>query len=506
MGSTSSTMQRRRKGHRGRPEDRGAVTAGTPHHAVILLAILILLTASAAPAATPAEHTAIEGPFTSVPEVTAACLQCHPETGTAILESVHWRWQRQRSIDGKTETYSKLDGLTNFGIVARSNPGRCLVCHISTAPAPETIDNGGAGSIDCLVCHDTSGTYRRGVQATPAELLRMARSAGPPAPANCMTCHSPSCGLGPDVHREDFATDVHLSRRGGGMSCQECHPSGGRHRMARRLSRDSGTRLATGCRACHTDSPHGQLQLNRHAELIACQTCHIPEYGRATPVLIGWNWLLAGQTAGIFLDGRAGRTHLLTGNGFLLASGVEPVYRWDNGSDRVYRRGDRTEQGKVTVLQEPGPRRPGSRIRPFMVQYGTQLYDARYRYLVSPQLNPGPGPLFPDADWETIARRGMNSFRLPYSGRHDFTVTLTQRRLDHGTVPAAQALDCMDCHGATTRMDWQALGYEQDPWTDGTGVARPPLATPPEPGPAATPAGRELPPIRETVLPVEPDR
>ncbi len=482
----------------------GGAAAPTARQAAAMLLALFLVAASSAIAATPAEHATLQGPFASVRAVTAACLQCHPEAGAAILSSVHWRWQRQRTINGRPAISAKLEGLTNFGIVARSNPGRCLGCHVSISPTPEAIAGKDPTDIDCLVCHDTSGTYRRGRKATPAELLRMARSAGRPGPANCTTCHSPSCGLGDGLQRVDFASDIHLSPRGAGMSCQDCHPSDGRHRMARRISRVRDGRPTFGCAACHTDSPHRQERLNQHAELIACQSCHIPDYGRTTPVLVAWNWLLAGKTAGIFRSVPGRRPPLLTGNGFLLGSDVEPVYRWDDGSDQVYQRGDRITPARATVLQGPGPRKPESRIRPFTVQYGTQLYDARYRYLISPQLTAAGSTLFPGTDWEAIARTGMNSFRLPYSGSHDFTVTVTYRRLDHGTVPAAQALDCMDCHGASTRLDWQALGYEQDPWTDEP-AQQAPLTLTPDAGPATIP-GKGLPPIRETILPVKPDR
>ncbi len=474
--------------------------------AAILRLLLILLPASAAMAAPPAEHATIQGPFATVTEVTATCLKCHPGAGDDLLGGVHWLWQRQRAIDGSTETYSKLDGLTNFGIVARTNPGRCLGCHISISPSPAAIAAARPESIDCLVCHDTGGFYKRTAPPSPADLLQAARDAGRPGPANCRTCHSPSCGLGPGLQRTDFDADIHLSPAGAAMSCQDCHPSGGHHRMVRRLARGKGIRSATGCRACHSDSPHRQDRLNRHAELISCQACHIPEYGRSEPVIIGWNWLLAGKAAGRFVNRQGVRKRLLTGNGFLLGTSVEPVFRWDNGSDRIYRRGDRTTPGAAAVLQEPVPRRPDSRIRPFAVEYGTQPYDARYRYLVSPQLTPaGSANIFPDADWETIARTGMNSFRLPYSGRHDFTITFTYRRLNHGTAPADQALDCMACHGASSRMNWQGLGYEQDPWNDTPPGEPPAMTMEPPPGTELTP-GKELPPVRETILPVEADR
>ena len=33
----------------------------------------------------------------------------------------------------------------------------------------------------------------------------------------------------------------------------------------------------------------------------------------------------------------------------------------------------------------------------------------------------------------------------------------------HEVRPADQALRCLDCHGHSGRLDWQALGYEADP-------------------------------------------
>ena len=36
-------------------------------------------------------------------------------------------------------------------------------------------------------------------------------------------------------------------------------------------------------------------------------------------------------------------------------------------------------------------------------------------------------------------------------------------RLFHEVQPAAKALQCLECHRESGRMDWQALGYKKDP-------------------------------------------
>jgi hypothetical protein len=56
---------------------------------------------------------------------------------------------------------------------------------------------------------------------------------------------------------------------------------------------------------------------------------------------------------------------------------------------------------------------------------------------------------------------------LNYSGKYGFTETLMYWPLTHGVVPKDKALTCNDCHGATSRLNWQALGYGMDPMKKG---------------------------------------
>lgn len=247
-----------------------------------------------------------------------------------------------------------------------------------------------------------------------------------------------------------------------------------------------------GCAACHGQAPHSLARLNQHALLISCQGCHIPEYGNNGPAVINWNWLLSGNSTPISLQ----KENLPAGQGVFLAEQVTPLYLWDDSSDLLYSRGTKIHPERTTLLLGPGPRTPASKIMPFTVQYGTQLYDTKYRYLISPKLPHEQAPYFKGADWNTVSSLGMNKLRLPYSGRYGFTTTVSLHRLNHGVVPVEEALDCMDCHGAKSRFDWQQLGYEMDPWSAGPKNMQPPVneSTPTE----------DLPPVREMVLPVTP--
>jgi hypothetical protein len=88
------------------------------------------------------DHTSlIEGPFESPSEVTQRCLECHPEAGTQMLESVHWTWESQEyNIEGRPEpvTVGKKTSLNNFCIGIQSNWPGCTSCHAGTVGMTRT--------------------------------------------------------------------------------------------------------------------------------------------------------------------------------------------------------------------------------------------------------------------------------------------------------------------------------------------------------------------------------
>lgn len=433
-------------------------------------------------------HLQMNGPFASPVEVNEQCMGCHEKETEDLRKSVHWTWERERVIGNTKEISAKEMNLSRFGISAAANPAICRRCHISLQSETGLPEPGGSTAINCLVCHDTTGMYR--LDISPSDLESIARKVGIPSTQNCRSCHDRQCGLTPEVTSTP-AKDVHIQDLG--FSCQHCHPSGHSHSMQRQPVSNTNGEMIRGCGACHTQTPHTLARLNQHAALIACQSCHIPSYGSNNAAVFSWNWLLANSMDRTFQENNL----LFSRQGFTLGRNITPVYLWDDGSDVLYTRGTKIQPEKTTLLQSPGPRSPASKITPFTAQYATQLYDTKYRFLISPKLAESKAPFFNGTDWDAVIMAGMDKVRLPYSGQYGFTTTLSLYRLNHGVVPAAEALDCMDCHGKTTRFDWQRLGYSQDPWDSGSSRMNPPKSN--EEMPTI-----DLPPIRESILPVTP--
>lgn len=433
-------------------------------------------------------HEQIQGQFASAQEVTVKCLECHRQQAEEVLHSTHWTWVRPQTINGNSVNAGKKESLAGFAIDVAANGARCLRCHISTSPQKESFERPAADMVDCLACHDTTGQYRH--DAAPAQgqepdLTAMARNVGRPTPRNCTGCHFADCGLAPSTLRGEKTqgsadlADVHLRAAGPAFTCQTCHLRGDSHTITRQLSGNNGSES---CASCHTATPHALELLNRHSVTVACQTCHIPAYAKDEPALIAWNWLMTGKTNTIFRAGTGAGLQLHDQNGFWSASDIEPVYLWDDGADQIYTRGQKIQPQELTVLQQPGEKSASSRLAPFRVLYGTQLYDSKYRYLISPLLEAEGEVLFPGSDWEAIARKGMEAMVLPFSGKYGFTTTATYRRINHGVAPAADALDCLDCHGATGRIRWDMLGFERDPMLETpAATSAPPEPVQPEP-------------------------
>jgi hypothetical protein len=96
-----------------------------------------------------------------------------------------------------------------------------------------------------------------------------------------------------------------------------------------------------------------------------------------------------------------------------------------------------------------------------------------------------------DFDWAKAITEGMKRMGLPYSGKYGFVETKMYSAIHHQVVPSDKALGCSDCHSAAavscarchktasgkalpahrlatypevkSRMDFKALGYDDDP-------------------------------------------
>ncbi len=135
--------------------------------------------------------------FASSPyEGTSTCLACHSQVGNHLLTTGHWNWEgTSTGINGReTEVHGKTDLINNFCIAIDSNEGRCTQCHIGQGWADKTFDFANADSLDCLVCHDQTGTYKKsptmaGAPDPSVDLQVVAASVGEndgqPGRANC---------------------------------------------------------------------------------------------------------------------------------------------------------------------------------------------------------------------------------------------------------------------------------------------------------------------------------
>lgn len=456
-----------------------------------LLPGTVLLVANVAWAST--DHSAlVKGPFATGPEVTRACLRCHRQQAQAFMKTVHWTWSSSQRMPDNTEIrLGKRNAVNNFCIALPSNEPRCTSCHAGYGWKDATFDFSKAANIDCLVCHDTTGTYRKyptaaghpaykdrewplksGKKWPAVDLVKVARSVGRPSRQNCGACHFFGGGgdhvkhgdLDSSLIRPSRSMDVHMAADGANMVCVDCHKGSNHVIPGKALSvsvSSGGTTL--GCDACHAGSPHREALLNAHAQKVACQTCHIPTFARTLPTKLWWDWSAAGENRPVTRDVYGLPTFDKMKGSFKWGRNVVPTYRWFDGHvDRVLM-GERIDPSKTVHLNNPrGARGDGSKIAPFKLMRGKQPYDAGNNVIAVPHLF-GKGGFWASFDWNSSIAAGMKAAGLDYSGRYGWVETDMYWKVNHMVVPKEQALACDDCHGSNGRLDWKALGYQGDP-------------------------------------------
>ncbi|MCG8428518.1 MAG: cytochrome C, partial [Chromatiales bacterium] len=150
-----------------------------------------------------ADHSKFEvlqGPFEDGSAVTEACLSCHTEAGRHFMKSIHWTWEYDNPQTG--QKLGKKTLINTFCTNARGNEGMCAQCHAGYGWKDETFDFKNQNNIDCVVCHDRTGTYYKkpnseGNKACsvmfkdkkPIQWDKVAQSVGKPGRENCGSCH-----------------------------------------------------------------------------------------------------------------------------------------------------------------------------------------------------------------------------------------------------------------------------------------------------------------------------
>jgi octaheme c-type cytochrome (tetrathionate reductase family) len=437
--------------------------------------------------------------------VTGKCLGCHEETGHDILKTAHWNWQ------GRTPTISGQEHSTHIGL-------RNIIDNydISLIPNPRLRDFFHIGDvrlasdwkdltkIDCLVCHDTTATYRRDASEETIAWNNVAEKVGRPSRANCGSCHFYSGGgagikhgdLSPLLVNPDPDVDFHMGKVD--MRCQDCHITS-KHQIAGLSFNAPVVEGRIGCGVCHGEHPHGitgilSRHIDNHVKTVACETCHIPQFARKYPTQLSVDFSTAGQDRTDIPQqfGKPGYDKRYGEQTW--GQNIVPLYRWFEGSRQNYLLGDKIAPDKTVVLNEPigDKHNPKAQIYPFKVHRAVQPYDVEQKMLVAVKFE---DCLWRDFDWNKAIAEGMKEMGRTFSGKHGFVKTEMYTSIHHEIAPARQSLGCADCHtpeniactrchtnaagmnqpehtqrvypAFPNRFDFKALGYEGDPAVTG---------------------------------------
>ncbi|GAB6095981.1 tetrathionate reductase family octaheme c-type cytochrome [Desulfatiferula olefinivorans] len=439
------------------------------------------------------KHERLNQAFTSGPEVTRACLSCHTEAALQFHRTIHWTW-----LDPNTRHEEKQLGkgglsLNNFCISIHSNEPRCTSCHAGYGWADKTFDFTDQSRVDCLVCHEQTGTYKKyptkagypvdrptvfpenKVLFQPPDYAAVARSVSLPGRNNCGVCHFYGGGgdgvkhgdLDSSLFKPSKSLDVHMGIDGQDFSCTRCHTTT-LHNIAGRVYNtpaaqdrqslvDNDLISKITCESCHTATPHKKnKKANDHTDKVACQSCHIPSYARVNPTKMWWDWSRGGDLK----DGKPYEEKGLEGKVVYTSKkgemrwdrNVEPEYFWFNGSIRTLTVKDTVDPTDIVKVNEPLGRADDkhSRIFPFKVHRGRQPYDKVNKNLVIPHLFPaGPddkAAYWKGFDWASSIKTGMAAAGQPYSGEYGFVETSYVYPITHMVAPAEDAVSCTECH------------------------------------------------------------
>ncbi len=449
------------------------------------LAAIFLGSLLAAPALARDHMAFIVGPIETGPEATKQCLECHERSAENFMQSSHWTWKVKQTVHGKEVERGKANAINNFCTAVSGNEVFCSNCHAGYGMADQkTFDFTDKTKIDCLICHDTTGTYSKapgtgGRPAKSVDLLQVAQNVGLPVRDNCGQCHFFGGGGDAVKHGDldstmaypDKQTDVHMDAEGNDFQCTACHAAENHQIAGNSLGVSPSGHGHFSCTKCHEAAPHKQARLNRHTASVACQTCHIPYFAKNQPTKLSWDWSTAGQDLEETVDQYGKHTYIKKKGSFTWGKMVKPEYAWyQDGATDAYLPGEKMDPSKVTKLAYPTStiKDKQARIYPFKVHRGKQIYDKKQDIFITAKVY-GNGGYWKEFDWNLAAKLGMEANPamiekgLTYSGEYGFAPTEMWWRINHMVSPKENALGCLDCHGDNGRMDWNGLGFGGDP-------------------------------------------
>ena len=443
----------------------------------------------------------LKGPFASGQEVTRACLKCHTEAGHQFMKNIHWTWTYENEKTG--QTLGKKYLVNTFCTNARGNEGMCAQCHAGYGWKDDSFDFSNQDNIDCVVCHDRTGTYYKtpnsiGNEACsimfedrqPIQWAKVAQSVDMPVRENCGGCHFYGGGgdgvkhgdMDSSLIHPDRELDVHMDEHGLNFACTACHVTdkhiwaGSRYDMIAHDTEGTGKpgqrRDVATCESCHGNTPHDAanlkgIKLDNHVSRVACQTCHIPEMARGgVATMVSWDWRTAGKTKkgeGYkekgYTQGNGGQraTYKSIKGSFEYGENLVPHYAWFDGQMQYTTIDTRFDpvSGPVEVNSFDGSADdPGSRIWPFKRMHTMQPYDKVNNTLVYMHLwGDDQDAYWGNYDLGRAIEVGMKKNEMPYSGEYGFVGTYSYWPITHMVAPKEDALACDACHAKQGRLE-----------------------------------------------------
>ncbi len=456
--------------------------------------------------------------FATGPEVTKACLGCHTEASKQLHKTKHWNWQFTNPDNG--QVVGKKTIINNFCLSITSNLARCTSCHICYGWKDDSFDFSSEQNVDCLVCHDTTDTYKKFPTAAGhpnykekafpkgskkiwkvADLTKVAQSVGKTRRENCGVCHFYGGGgdgvkhgdMDSSMTNPDKNLDVHMGVDGLNFVCSECHTTDGHDIKGSRYNivakdthgidvpgRDDYSRAT--CESCHGATPHAATinnKINDHTDKVACVTCHIPTYAKGgVASKMWWDWSTAGKKdvdgKHIKLKNKQGEVTYMTKKGsFEWGKDLVPEYAWLSGNVRYKQLDEVINPEEVVQLNtfSGSYEDPDARIWPFKVMRGKQPYDKGNNTLVLLHLfGKDKAAYWKSYDWNSAISAAMKEGGADYSGEYGFIETSMHWPLAHMIAPKEQSLGCADCHSKDGRLadvtDFYLPGRDKNTWLD----------------------------------------
>lgn len=409
------------------------------------------------------------------------CVACHVDEAADVHASVMYQWQGEAPLmtQGDSRQGKDLGGVNSYCVHILGNWNGCGSCHIGLGARPEAEPtHEQLTDIDCLLCHQQE--YRRrlegdvrvpDIDTMAISMDEAVRTVHRPVRANCLQCHAKSGG-GDAVKRGDLALaqgettdrdfDIHMSVTGADLLCQDCHRFSD-HRFEGKGSdlRPSDTATTVECSRCHADKTsvwgHGDLEIGRHVDRVACQTCHIPFYAKNAADTLASE---ATETHRTWLDtaGTVAPIHPASEK----ANDLVPVCRHWNGTSRnalleLPVAMDPATGRYPTSLPVGGVDDPDAKLYAFKHKTAVQPMDRSTRKLIALDTS----VFFTTGDADEAVRMGLANMGLDPATEVEWVETETYQMLNHQVGDEDTALECEDCHESTARMDLKGrLGYQ----------------------------------------------